>query len=253
MKKAVIIILTLTLTLSMAVLTGCGGGDESADKVYTIATDTVFAPFEFTDENGELTGIDMDILAAIAEDQGFTYKVQPLGFDNAVMAVETGEADGIMAGLSIDEENRETFDFSDSYYDSTVCVAVKSDSEYTSLADLKGKKVSVKNGTEGSFWGEELKDEYDLTLNYCTDSVMMYESVKSGSVDACIEDYPVVVYEINQGNDLKIIERNRDTYVTPYGFAVHKGDNQELIDMFNAGLANIKENGTYEEILEKYH
>ena len=118
MKKIIIATLTLVLCLSMAVLTGCGGGEETADKTYTIVTDTVFAPFEFTDENGDLTGIDMDILAAVAEDQGFTYEVQPLGFDNAVMAVETGEADGIMAGLSIDEENRETFDFSDSYYDS---------------------------------------------------------------------------------------------------------------------------------------
>ena len=93
MKKFVLIVMTLVLTISMVALVGCGGGDNgSSSKTYIIATDTVFAPFEYTDDNGEFVGIDVDLLAAIAEDQGFEYELQSLGFDSALAAVESGQA-----------------------------------------------------------------------------------------------------------------------------------------------------------------
>ena len=253
MKKTLLVLMTVLLTLSMTALVGCGGGDEEeAAKTYIIATDTVFAPFEFTDENDDFVGIDVDILAAVAEDQGFEYELQSLGFDSALAAVESGQADGMIAGMSITDERKEIYDFSDEYFDSTVCAAVKEDNDAASLDDIKGSKVAVKNGTQSASWAEEIKDDYDLELVYYDDSSMMYEAVKSGNAVACFEDYPVMAYGVQQGNGLKLLVENTESYATPYGFAVKKGENSELIDMFNAGLANIKENGTYQEIIDKY-
>jgi len=254
MKKIIPIVLTLALTISMVALVGCGGGDggDASGKTYIIATDTVFPPFEFTNDDGEFVGVDVDILAAVAEDQGFEYELQSLGFDSALAAVESGQADGMIAGMSITDERKEIYDFSDPYYDSTVCAAVKADSKYASLDDIKGQTVVVKTGTQSAAWAEEIKDDYNLKLVYKDDSALMYQEVLSGNAAACFEDFPVMAYGVQQGNGLKLLVENKDSYATPYGFAVKKGENSELIEAFNAGLKNIKDNGKYQEILDKY-
>ncbi len=256
MKKIVSILAMMTLVVSMLALTGCGGSDagksDEGGKKYVIATDTVFAPFEFTDENGEFVGIDVDILAAIAEDQGFDYDLQSLGFDAALAAVESGQADGMIAGMSITDERKEIYDFSDEYYDSTVCAAVKADADYASLDDIKGQTVVVKTGTQSAAWAEEISKDYDLKLVYKDDSAMMYQEVLSGNAAACFEDFPVMAYGVSQDNGLKLLVENKDSFATPYGFAVKKGENAELLEKFNAGLKNIKDNGKYQEIVDSY-
>ncbi|MBQ4361864.1 MAG: transporter substrate-binding domain-containing protein [Lachnospiraceae bacterium] len=258
MKKIISLVLTLVLAVTMLSLAGCGSsgggseeGKEEAQK-FIIATDTVFAPFEFTDDNGDFVGIDVDILAAVAEDQGFEYDLQSLGFDAALAAVESGQADGMIAGMSITDERKEIYDFSDEYYDSTVCAACKADANYTSLDDIKGQSVVVKTGTQSAAWAEEIKDEYELKLVYKDDSALMYQEVLSGNAAACFEDFPVMAYGVQQGNGLKLLVENQESFATPYGFAVKKGENAELLEKFNAGLKNIKDNGKYQEILDKY-
>lgn len=255
MKRILQNILALTMILILTfTFTACGnsskGGEDKKSKSYVIATDTTFAPFEYTDENGKFVGIDVDILAAIAEDQGFEYELQSLGFDASLTAVQAGEVDGMIAGMSINEKRKETYDFSDAYYDSGVVVAVDADSDYSSYEDLKGKKVAVKNGTEGAAFAESIKKEYQLNLSYYDDSAYMYQAVLNGDAAACVEDYPVIGYGIAQGNGLKMV--GDMVKGSSYGFAVLKGQNAELIKMFNAGLKNIIENGTYDDIINKY-
>ena len=80
----------------------------------------------------------------------------------------------------------------------------------------------------------------------------MYQDVKTGNTSACFEDQPVMAYGITQGNGLEIIDEEKDNYSTPYGFAVLKGQNADLLKMFNDGLADIQKNGTYDKIVEKY-
>ncbi len=261
MKKFLSIALAAVMVFSLA---GCGSSSsnqgesgtnaakEDSGKKYIIATDTTFAPFEFTDDNGDFVGIDVDILAAIAEDQGFEYDLQSLGFDAAVAALESGQADATLAGMSITEEREKKYDFSESYYDSYVCMAVKDDSTIKGYEDLKGKKVAAKTGTQGADCAETLKDKYGFELTYFDDSATMYQDVKTGNTVACFEDYPVMAYGVSQGNGLKIATEEKEDFSTPYGFAVLKGKNAELLQMFNDGLKNIKENGTYDEILAKY-
>ncbi len=224
--------------------------DKSDDKVYVIGTDTTFAPFEFQDENGNQVGIDMDILAAVAEDQGFKYEVNVLGFDAAVQALESRQVDGVIAGMSITDERKKSFDFSDPYFDSGVMMGVAADSDITGYEDLSGKKVAVKQGTEGADFAESIADEYGFEMVTFTDSSMMYEDVIAGNSVACFEDYPVLGYAINQGLALKTVTDKEQG--SSYGFAVPKGENAELLEMFNTGLANIMENGTYQEILDTY-
>lgn len=237
-------------------LVACGekAAPNAEDKVYTIATDTTFAPFEFTDSSNNYVGIDMELLKAIADDQGFTYELKAVGFDNALQNVQSGQADGVIAGMSITEERKQIFDFSEPYYDSTVCCAAK-DSSITSLKDLKGKNVAVKNGTQSQKWAESIKDEYGFTVTIFDTSDVVYQDVDAGNSVACFEDTPVMSYAISTGNvKLTIIDEVDSTskFATPYGFAVSKGQNAELLKMFNDGLANIKKDGTYDKIIAKY-
>ena len=249
-----------------ASLAACGGGaaeDSSTSNAggdtgavtYRIVTDTAFAPFEFAEADNTYVGIDIDLLAAIADDQGFEYELSPVGFEAALQNVQSGQADGIIAGMSINEERKEVFDFSAPYYDSTVCAAAAADGEISSLNDLKGMNVAVKNGTVSQSWAESIADEYGFTMTVFDTSDVMYQDVLAGNSAVCFEDTPVMSYAINTGSvPLKIVAEvdTNSEFATPYGFAVNKGENAELREMFDEGLANIKENGIYDEIISKY-
>ena len=235
-------------------VTACGGSEPAADdaaKTYIIATDTTFAPFEYQNEAGEFVGIDLDLLAAIAEDQGFEYELQALGFNAAVQALEAGQADGVIAGMSITDARKEKFDFSEAYFDSGVVMGIAADNEeIKGYEDLAGKKVAVKIGTEGQAFAESIKDQYGFETVTFDDSSAMYMDVTVGNSAACFEDYPVLGYGITQGIGLKMVTDKEQG--SSYGFAVGKGINTELLDMFNTGLANLKESGKYQEILDTY-
>ena len=99
---------------------------------------------------------------------------------------------------------------------------------------------------------ESLKDKYGFDITYFDDSATMYQDVKTGNTVACFEDQPVMAYGVSQGNGLEIVAEEKDNFSTPYGFAVLKGQNADLLKMFNEGLKNIKANGTYDEIVAKY-
>ena len=218
---------------------------------FVIATDTTFAPFEFQDANGDFVGIDMELIQAIAEDQGFEVEIRPLGFNAALQALETKQVDGVIAGMSITDERKQTFDFSEPYFESGVVMAVADDSDISSYEDLKGQNVAVKTGTEGATFAESIKDEYGFTTTVFEDSANMYQDVLSGNSVAAFEDYPVMAYAIeDQGLALKLATEKEAG--SSYGFAVAKDTNPELLAMFNAGLANLKADGTYQAIQQKY-
>ena len=195
--------------------------------------------------------LDIDLLAAIAEDQGFEYELQSLGFNAAVQALEAGQADGVIAGMSITDERKEKFDFSEPYFDSGVVMGIAADNEeIKGYEDLAGKKVAVKIGTEGASFADSIKDQYGFETVVFDDSSAMYMDVTVGNSAACFEDYPVLGYGITQNVALKMVTEKEQG--SSYGFAVGKEKNAELLEMFNAGLANLKENGKYQEILDTY-
>ena len=226
---------------------------ETTGKTWVIATDTVFKPFEYTDASGNFVGIDVDILAAIAEDQGFEYELNSLGWDAAIAACQAGQADGMIAGASITEERKAAgWTFSDGYYTATQSMTVAEDSDIAGFEDLSGKDVAVKIGTQGAAYAESLKDEYGFNIVSFEDSPTMYQAVLGGQCVACFEDTPIMQASIkDNGLALKVLE-NTANEGGDYGFAIFNTDNQELLDMFNAGLANIKANGKYDEILAAY-
>ena len=248
MKKCIMFLTICTVAASMTALV-------SADEVKTfrIATDTVFKPFEYPDENGNQIGIDMEILAAIAEDQGFEYTLDVLGWDASIAACQAGQADGMIAGASITDERKESgWQFSDGYYYATQSIAVKEDADISGFEDLEGKTVGAKIGTQGESYALSIAEEYGFSVTSFEDSPSMYQAVLGGQVAACFEDTPIMITTIeDQELAMKVVEGTANEG-SPYGFAVFSDKSQELLDLFNAGLADIIADGTYEEIIGKY-
>lgn len=217
---------------------------------YVISSDSSFAPFVFQNDKSKFTGIDMELIQAIAKDQGFTIEIDNPGFDAAVSDVQSGHAQGMIAGMTVTDARKATFDFSDPYYTTNSILAVQESSKISSYEDLKGKTVGVKNGTASQTFLEENKSKYGYKIKTFSDGASMYDSLNSGSVAAIMDDEPVIKYAIKQGRKFKTPIEG-----TPSGqiaFAVQKDSNPELIEMFNNGLANLKESGEYQKILDKY-
>ena len=255
MKRALKwIALVCALAMSVLCCAGCGNAkeeDQTGKKKFTICSDNSFAPFESWDETaGAYVGIDMDILAAIAADQGFEYDMWNVGFDAAMGNVQAGQANGMIAGMTIKPERKETFDFSDPYFNDGQIMSVAANSAITKLEDLKGTTVAAKTGTMGAEYAEANKGTYGYTIQYYEDSPTMYQAIINGTNSACFEDYTVMGTAIKGGVAMKTVGEVINP--APYGFAVKKGTNAELLSLFNAGLKNIKDNGTYAKILEKY-
>lgn len=276
MKKSALV---MAVTMAVLGLTACGGSDTAAtttaattaaaadttaaaaettaaadsDKVWQIVTDTAFKPFEYTDDSGKLVGIDVDILAAIADDQGFKYEIKPLGWDASIAACQAGQADGMIAGASITDERKSSgWIFSDGYYDANQSMAVAENSDITGFDGLKGKSVAVKTASMSADYAESLKDEYGFEITYFEDSPTMYQAVVGGQVAACFDDTPIMASNIKDtGLGMKIVDGTGND-PAEYGFAIFDSSKQELVDMFNAGLKDIKANGKYDEIIATY-
>lgn len=239
----------LAVAALLTVFTACGSKET---KSYVIYSDNAFAPFEFLDTaSNKYTGVDMDLLAAIADDQHFTYTVKNEGFDASMGAVQAGQADGMIAGMTITDKRKDTFDFSDGYFKDGQIMVVPKDSTISKPEDLKGKVVAAKTSTQGADYAKSVADKYGFTVQYYEDSPTMYTAVINGTNAACFEDYSVIGWAVKKDS---VALKTVGDVVNPgeYGFAVKKGTNADLVKKFNAGLADIKKNGKYDEIMKKY-
>lgn len=230
-------------------------GDASAKatpvkSTYKIVMDSSFAPFEYQNDSGKYEGIDVDLIKAIAEQQGFNIELSNPGFDAALNAVQAGQADAVIAGMSITDARKEIFDFSDPYYTSNILLAVKKGSSVKSYEDLNGMTVGAKNGTASYTWLSEHAEQYGYSLRAFDEASTMYDSLNSGSIDALMDDEAVLRYAIKQGRKFETpIDGEKSG---EYGFAVNKGANPELLEMFNNGLAALVKSGKYDKIVNKY-
>ncbi|KHD45103.1 ABC transporter substrate-binding protein/permease [Streptococcus hongkongensis] len=219
-------------------------------ETYKVVSDSSFAPFEFQNDKGNYVGIDMELIKAIAKQQGFKLEISNPGFDAALNAVQSGQADAAIAGMSITDARKEIFDFSDSYYTSNILLGVKSGSSIKAYKDLKGTTVGAKKGTASYVFLDKLKDKYQFKLKAFDEASSMYDSLNSGSIKALMDDEAILKYSIQQGRKFETPIKGEPS--GEYGFAVKKGTNPELITMFNNGLANLKKSGQYEKIINNY-
>lgn len=241
MKK--IIAMLLSFLMLAAVLTGCGGGEK---KKLLMATNAAFEPYEFY-EGGEIVGIDAEIAAKIAEKLGMELEIKDMEFGSIIGAVQSGNVDMGMAGMTVDPDRLKSVNFTDSYAKGIQVIIVKEDSTITGPDDLAGKKIGVQESTTGDqYASDDFGDENVKRYSKGSDAV---SALKQGVVDAVIIDNEPAKSFVKANEGLKILGTeyaNED-----YAIAVSK-DNDELLEKINTALKELIADGTVQEIIEKY-
>jgi ABC-type amino acid transport substrate-binding protein len=266
MRKWLIVLMALVLAVGLAACgdddDDSGGGDTAGATAAAadlgllepgklqVASDIPYPPFEFTEPgSSEAIGFDVDLVKAIAATPGIgisdvEFIKQP--FDTIILSVSQGRFDMSASSFSITEERAKQIDFGDGYFVATQSILAKTGSGITSLDDLQGKKIGVQRGTTGADLASTVQGAEILRFEIIPDA---FNALAAGRVDAVINDYAVSAYEAAQRQGFEIVSRNPT--IENYGLVFPK-DNPALRDAFNAGLAEIRENGTYAEIFRKW-
>ncbi|MDM7990120.1 basic amino acid ABC transporter substrate-binding protein [Arthrobacter sp. zg-Y877] len=244
------------LAVGALALTACGdstSADESGlatvnEGSLTVCSNVPFKPFEYV-VDGEYTGFDIELTREIAKGMGLEHEIQNVGFDGlqsgTVLAAR--QCDLIAAAMSITEERADKLAFSDPYYDSPQTLLVPADSPVASLADLKGKKIGVQQGTTGETYARENAGDAEI-MSFQTDAEL-FQAIQAGNIDAVLQDHAV---NLDHTEDGKF--RISATFETgeSYGFAMKKDGSEDLVAKVNEQLAALRENGKYQELHDRF-
>ena len=253
MKKALVLMMTLLMAVMM--VAGCGGGDNKAPavqapKVLKVGTEPTFAPFEFQKEGSkEFDGFDMDLIRAIGKQLNMKVEILNMGFDALIPAINAGNIDVAIAGMSITPDRQKAVDMSDPYYVSGLVVVVgKDNAAVKSVNDLNNKGIAVQIGTTGAERAAKVPGA--KVKNFNTNAEVFLE-LKNKGVEAVIIDKPVAEYFLATGGGKDYAKIVGDTMeAESYGISLKK--NSPLTKEINKALLDLKKNGEYDKLYAKW-
>ena len=212
-----------------------------------MSTNAAFPPYEMTTDSGEFEGIDIETAQAIADKLGLELQIDDMDFDAALLAVQQGKSDMVMAGVTVTDERQNVMDFTDSYATGIQSIIVKEDSDIASVDDLAGKKIGTQRGTTGYLYcSDDFGDENVVAYD---DGLTAVQMLNNGQVDCVVIDNAPAKEFIAANPGLKLLDT---AYVEEdYAIGVGKG-NTELKDAINTALEELKPDGTLQAIVDKY-
>ena len=212
----------------------------------TMATNATFPPYEMTTDSGEIEGIDIDTAKAIAEKLGLELQVDDMEFDAALLSVQQGKADMVMAGVTVTDERKAVMDFSDSYATGIQSIIVPEGSDIASPDDLAGKKIGTQRGTTGYIYCSD--DFGDDNVVAYDDGLTAVQALNNGQVDAVVIDNAPAKEFVAANPGLVIL----DTSYAEEDYAIGMAKGSSLEDAVNATLEELKADGTLQAIVDKY-
>ena len=264
------------LTVAALALTACGGSSSTASSAtassvassaaasseaasaaatelttveagkLTMATNAAFPPYEMTTDAGEFEGIDIETAQAIADKLGLELQIDDMDFDAALLSVQQGKADIVMAGVTVTDERKAVMDFSDSYATGIQSIIVPEGSDIASPDDLAGKKIGTQRGTTGYIYcsddfGDDAVVAYDNGLT-------AVQALNNGQVDAVVIDNAPAKEYVAANPGLKVL----DTSYAEEDYAIGMAKGSSLEAAVNAALEELKADGTLQSIVDKY-
>ena len=264
------------LTVAALALTACGGSSSTASSAaassvassaaasseaasaaatelttveagkLTMANNAAFPPYEMTTDAGEFEGIDIETAQAIADKLGLELQIDDMDFDAALLSVQQGKADIVMAGVTVTDERKAVMDFSDSYATGIQSIIVPEGSDIASPDDLTGKKIGTQRGTTGYIYcSDDFGDENVVAYD---DGLTAVQALNNGQVDAVVIDNAPAQEFIAANPGLKIL----DTSYAEEDYAIGMAKGSSLEDAVNAALKELKADGTLQSIVDKY-
>lgn len=235
--------------------TGTGGeaeeGTEEAKKSLIVGTDAAFAPFEYMDK-GEIVGFDVDFLTAVMEEAGYEFELNNIGWDPLFASVQGEEIDLAISGITINDDRKQTYDFSTPYFQSTHMIVFNEGAGITSAKDLEGKRIGVQNGTTGQSAAEKIVGANNANISKYETTAVAFMALANGDVEVVVTDNVVANEYVKNNPDAKVeaIEDPENFDSEYYGLMFPKGS--ELKAEFDAAIKTVIENGTYTEIYKKW-
>lgn len=241
-------LLALALSVSAAALS-----TQAFAETLKVGTHPTFAPFEFSDQDGNVIGFDLDVIKAIAKANGDEIQIESMPFDGLIPSLLTGNIDVIISGMTITDARKKRVLFTDGYYDSNLSYLIKKDKAdvYTSAEALKGKTVCVQIGTTGHAFADTITPGNVKALNNESDAIL---ELSNGGCEAVINDRPVNLYYLKKSNLdtlVDVVDPKFKENVDSFGIAVRKGNN-ELLEKLNKGLKDLQASGELDKIHVKW-
>lgn len=236
MKKILLVVMALVLSVSMF----------AKGKIY-VGTNAEFPPFEYL-EDGKPVGFDMELIEEMGKVMGEDVKIVDMAFDGLLPALQMKKVDLVIAGMTATPERLKTVAFSNPYYTASQVIIVKKGQEgnIKSFDDLKNKKVGVMLGFTGDVVVSEIADVDVNRYNAAYAGIM---ALNTGKIDAVVLDSEPAKNFVAQNPELVIADVNGAQ--EEYAIATRKNDNA-LIEKLNSAMKTLKENGTYDKLIQKY-
>ena len=250
------------LACSALALSACGGQSsgssasapaQNPDKVYRVAMNAEFAPFESLDSANQVQGFDVDLVNAMAKAGNFKVEFKHQPWDSLFPALANGDVDILASAVTITDERKQTMDFTDPYFEITQVILVPQGKDIKSVADLKNaQKVGVVTGNTGDFAASKILGNDSPKIARFENLPLLIKDLESGGLDAVISDSAVVGNYIKNNSDKGFsMVAVPDFEVENYGIAVRKG-NTATLNMLNEALKQVRANGEYDKIHGTY-
>lgn len=229
-------------------------GTLNTNKAYIVATDASYAPMEYM-ENNQVVGFSKDILDAAAKSQNIKLEFINTPFEGIFANVNKGDSDIALASITINDERKQQLDFSEPYFEATQMIVTthSAGKNIKSFADLKNHSVSVQSATSGDLIMQDLQGKASTNIKRFENMPLAFKELQTGGVDAVVGDSSVVSHYVSQNPNAKLNTLVDPSFVKEqYGFAFRKGRNDGLREAINKGLAQIRNDGTYNKIHQQW-
>ena len=240
-----------TLAAAVALTTAFASGIVSAAE-YVVGTGATYRPFEYETPNKVLVGFDVDLMKEIAKAGGFTVKVINTPWDGMVAALNNGDRDIIMSGITITEKRKQVVDFARPYFLAHQLILTSKNLKITTLKELEGKTIAVVNASAGDIAASKAFGKSSPNIKRFDNTPLALEELNNGGVDAMIGDVGVLQFYARQNPD-KAFNQCRDPGFEEqyFGIGIAKG-NKAVLDAVNKGLEAVIANGQYNEVYKKW-
>jgi len=239
------LVIVVVALLAASLVAGC----QKQEKV-VVATDATWPPMEFVDEDKNIVGFDIDLMNAIAKEAGFEIEFRNVAWDGIFAGLAAGEYDAIISSVTITDERRQTYDFSEPYINAGQIVVVPTDSDIDGPDALAGSTVGAQISTTGAM---AMQERGDVTVKEYDEIGLAFEDLVAGRIDAVVCDTPVAADFALQREEYKAKLKIAGEPFTDewYGVVVQKGDSK-LVEMVNEGLKAVQDKGLDKELAEKW-